>query len=79
MKTAQYHYKRWLYQAPAGLVLIGLGACLIAESAILKSDGTTTWRWVLAGTVSLVVFNAGLCIFGDSILHRIRYEQLQKP
>lgn len=64
-----------MYQAPTGLVLVGLGACLIAEAAMLKYGGTATWRWVAAGTIALAVFNTGLCIFGDSILHRMRYEQ----
>jgi hypothetical protein len=69
------HYKSWLIQAPLGLILIGFGACLIAESAILKAAGAPTWRWVVAGTVSLSVFNAGLCFFGNAILERMRYER----
>ena len=69
------HYKNWLIQAPLGLVLVGFGACLIAESAMLKASGAATLRWVIAGTVSLCVFNAGLCVFGNSILERMRYEK----
>jgi len=69
------HFKNWLIQAPLGLVIIGFGACLIAESAVLKAAGGETWRWIAAGTVSLCVFNTGLCIFGNSILERVRYER----
>ncbi len=69
------YYRRWLLRAPAGLSLTGFGACLIAESAMLKFGGGPTWQWVLAGTLSLCVFNAGLCIFGDAILQRMRYER----
>lgn len=69
------HYRRWLIQAPLGLICVGFGACLIAEAAVLKYSGAETWKWVVAGTVALSVFNAGLCLFGDSILHRIRYER----
>jgi len=76
MKNAAYHYRRWLIQAPLGLVLVGFGACLIAESAMLKYSGASTGQWVLAGTLSLVVFNSGLCVFGGSILHRMRYERM---
>jgi hypothetical protein len=68
------HYKNWLIQAPFGLILIGFGACLIAESAILKAASAETWQWVVAGTVSLSVFNAGVCFFGNAILERMRYE-----
>ena len=69
------HYKNWLIQAPFGLVLVGFGACLIAESAMLKASGGETWRWVIAGTVSLCVFNSGLCVFGNSILECVWYER----
>lgn len=69
------HRKNWLIQAPAGLVLIGFGACLIAESAILKAGGASWSQWVPAGTVALCVFNAGLSIFGNAILERVRYER----
>lgn len=53
------HYKNWLIQAPTGLGLIGFGVCLIAESAMLKASGGSTWKWVTTGTLSLTVFNAG--------------------
>lgn len=69
------HYRRWLIQAPIGLATVGFGACLIAEAAMKKYDGVDTVIWVAYGTLALVVFNAGLSIFGDSIIHRIRYER----
>ncbi len=68
------YYRRWLLRAPVGLVLIGFGACLIAEAAMDKFEGAPTWQWVLYGTLALVVFNSGLSIFGDAILQRSRYE-----
>jgi peptidoglycan/LPS O-acetylase OafA/YrhL len=70
-----HNYKNWLIQAPLGLVIVGLGACLIAEAAMTKYTGGN-WFWY--GTLALVVFNSGLCIFGNSILHRVRYEQKQR-
>ncbi len=78
MPFTNKHYRRWLLQAPLGLVIIGFGACLIAESAHLKFSGADTFTWVAAGTGALIVFNSGLCIFGDSILHRIRYESAKE-
>lgn len=72
------HYRNWLFQAPVGLVILGFGICLIAESAMLKAGGAAWTQWVPAGTVSLVVFNSGLCIFGNSILERVRYERTQE-
>jgi hypothetical protein len=69
------HYKNWLIQAPLGLVIVGFGICLVAESAMLKYSGATTWQWVVAGTLALCVFNSGLCIFGNSIIEKIRFER----
>jgi hypothetical protein len=69
------HYKKWLLQAPVGLVLIGFGASLIAEAAVYKYQGAATWDWVGYGTLALVVFNSGISVFGGAILHRVRYER----
>lgn len=77
-KWENQHYKRWFWQAPLGLILVGMGLCFVAEAAYLKFGEAPTLTWVLAGTGALIVFNAGLCVFGDAILHRVRYEN-QKP
>ncbi|MFB6271407.1 MAG: hypothetical protein ABEL51_00790 [Salinibacter sp.] len=71
---AAEHYRKWKRLAPAGLVTVGLGASLIGQSTILKSNDASTWKWVALGTVSLAVFNAGLCLFGDAVKHRALYE-----
>lgn len=78
MMDKEKYYRRWLLRAPVGLVLIGFGACLIAEAAMDKYDGAPTWQWVAYGTLALVVFNSGLSIFGDSILQRTRYERAKE-
>jgi hypothetical protein len=74
VKNARYHYRQWLLQAPLGLVLTGAGLCLVSDAAAVKQAGGS---WVLYGTFALCVFNAGLSIFGNSILHRVRYERLE--
>lgn len=72
--TAQQHLKKWRWMAPLGLIGIGFGASLLGEAILLKGSGATLWQWFAAGTVSLVVLNAGLCVFGDAIKHRILFE-----
>lgn len=67
--------KEWLIYSGAGLALTGFGACLIAEAAMLKYSQAATWDWVLYGTVALVVFNAGLSVFGEGIVKRSQLEQ----
>lgn len=66
-------YRRWLTYAGLGLVLTGLGLSLAIESAFLKHQPDAPISWVLAGTVSLVIFNAGLGFFGEAIVCRVRY------
>ncbi|MEM1214783.1 MAG: hypothetical protein AAGJ82_03815 [Bacteroidota bacterium] len=77
-QDASQQRRLWLIKAPLGLGLIGFGISLIVEAGFLKhAPGTTTYEWVLAGTLALCVFNAGLCVFGDAVKHRGHYERLR--
>jgi len=78
MANAKQYYRRWLIRAPLGLVIIGFGACLIAEAAMKKYAGYATSEWVLWGTVALIVFNSGISVFGDAVLQRARYERARE-
>ncbi len=60
---------RWLIQAPLGLILVGAGLSMTIDAGSVKASGEP-WFWY--GTAALVVFNSGLCVFGDSIIHQIR-------
>lgn len=75
MKNAKDYRRRWLIRAPLGLVLIGFGACLIAEAAMKKFAAAATMEWVIWGTLALVIFNSGVSVFGDAVLQRARYER----
>lgn len=75
MDWSNRYFRRWFWMAPAGLSLVGFGACLIVEAGFYKHSGAPTLDWVLYGTVALVVFNAGLSIFGGAVLNRYRYER----
>lgn len=68
------HYATWLWQAPAGLVLVGFGLSLFGHATIKKAASRPAREWVLWGTLSLVVINGGLCLFGDAVKHRVFYE-----
>ncbi|MBO2032292.1 hypothetical protein J4D99_12920 [Siccationidurans ginsengisoli] len=73
------HKKKWLTLAPAGLLLIGAGASLVDWAGSLKTQGQPTGRWVLAGTGALVVLNAGVSLFGQSIIERVLHELRETP
>ena len=74
---ANLHFRRWRIQAPLGLVIIGAGACLILDAAFTKYNGASALEWISYGTIALVVFNAGISIFGGAVVHRGHYERLR--
>jgi hypothetical protein len=73
------HKKKWLTFAPAGLVVVGLGTCLVQWAADKKRNKAPTSEWVAAGTAALVVFNAGLSLFGRGVSEGVLYELKEKP
>ena len=70
-----HHYEQWNTLAPRGLLFIGLGATLLGHSSSLKTRGKPFLLWFLFGTVSLIIFNAGVAVFGEAVKHRAIYEQ----
>ena len=68
MTSSDPHVRAWARLAPAGLCAVGLGASLIGEATLRKGRGEA---FVGYGTAALVVFNAGLCLFGEAVRHRV--------
>ncbi|QKG57400.1 hypothetical protein GKZ68_12675 [Hymenobacter sp. BRD128] len=73
------HKEKWLLLAPGGLITIGAGACLISWAAARKENGAPPATWIAAGTAALAVFNAGVSIFGQSVVERVLHELREKP
>ena len=63
--------KTWFCQAPIGLVLVGTGLSMAIDAGSQKANGQP-WFWY--GTLALVLFNAGLCVFGDAVVKRVKDE-----
>jgi hypothetical protein len=72
--AADSHFWHWLIEAPLGLLLIGAALSVFGQSVIYKSRGESLRKWFWWGTLSLVIFNAGICVFGDAVRHRVLYE-----
>ncbi len=72
------HKEKWLIFAPAGLLGIGAGACLVNWAGTLKTQGKPTSTWVLAGTAALTVLNAGVSLFGRGVVEKTLYELREK-
>ena len=68
------HKKKWLLFAPAGLVTIGFGACLVQWAAQQKEKQVPTGQWVAAGTAALAILNAGVSLFGRGVVEKVLYE-----
>jgi hypothetical protein len=67
-------FQKWRFFAPLGLATIGFGASLLGHSIQIKTEGASIFTWFVWGTVSLVVLNAGVAMFGDAVKHRVLYE-----
>ncbi len=72
------HKTKWLLFAPAGLVVIGAGASMVQWAGGLKDRRVPTSQWVTAGTAALVVFNAGLSLFGRGVAESVLYQVREK-
>lgn len=67
-------FYKWLAEAIGGLILIGFGLSLFGQSVIYKSRGDSVKKWFWWGTLSLIVINSGICVFGDAVKTRTVYE-----
>ena len=65
------HKAKWLTYAVSGLLCTGAGLSMAIDAGIAKSDGHP---WILYGTLSLVVFNLGLCLVGQSVYHKCKMD-----
>jgi len=61
--------KIWMWEAPLGLIFVGAGISMAIDAGIHKSQDQD---WFFYGTFSLVLVNAGLCIFGDAVYRRTK-------
>ena len=68
------HKEKWLAFAPAGLLTIGLGTCLVQWAADKKRRRESTTEWVSAGTAALVVLNAGISLFGRGVVEKVKHD-----
>ena len=70
------NFKRWFWQSVIGLLVLQSGLCLVIESAFIKhSQEAENWQWIVAGTISLAVFYAGVSLTVDGIRYRIKWQE----
>lgn len=67
-------YRKWIWLSPIGLCLTGLGFSMLGDAVLQKATAKSFSEWFYYGTLSLVVINAGLCVFAEGVKHRVFYE-----
>jgi len=55
------------------LLLLGLGLSLLGEAIIFKMEKDI--KWFYWGTLSLVVFNSGICFVAEAIIIKIKMQR----
>lgn len=64
--------RKWLLYAVAGLLLIGAGLSLTIDAALMRLKEPNTHYWFYYGTFGLVVFNSGVCFFGQAVIYKVK-------
>jgi hypothetical protein len=75
---SKFVFDRWMWMAPLGLALAGMGLSLTGEATLWKGAARPAWDWVALGTAGLCAFNAGISVFGAAVLRRCRLE-MRRP
>ena len=66
--------RKWLLFAVAGLLLIGAGLSMSIDAAILRYNQLDTIYWMMYGTFGLVIFNSGICLFGQAVIYKVKLD-----
>ncbi|HAI84101.1 MAG TPA: hypothetical protein DCL43_10555 [Chitinophagaceae bacterium] len=65
----QQNTTRWLLQATIGLIFTGAGLSMAIDAGFAKYQQQP---WVLYGTCSIAIFNAGICLLINADSYRKR-------
>lgn len=63
---------KWLFYSVSGLILIGAGLSLAIDAAFYRFQQPEKLFWIIYGTLALIVFNSGICLFGQGIIYKVR-------
>jgi hypothetical protein len=70
--------RKWLKFAVGGILLMGFGLSLLGEAGILKMSGSGFVNWFGLGTLALVVFFAGLSLFGQAVVFKSQIDNSKR-
>ncbi|HET8861099.1 hypothetical protein [Marivirga sp.] len=67
--------QKWLLFSIGGLILIGAGLSMAIDAGFYRMEHTENWNWLYYGTFALIVFNSGICCFGQGVIYKVRLER----
>lgn len=67
--------RKWLIFSIVGLILIGAGLSLAIDAGFYRMQNPEGWNWIYYGTFALVVFNSGICFFGQAIIYKVKLDK----
>lgn len=65
LTNKQIRNRYWLHGG-LGTAILGFGLCAFLESGFLKHSEVETWKWVVAGTGSLIFIMTGINFLFES-------------
>ncbi|WKV13062.1 hypothetical protein [Marivirga harenae] len=68
--------RKWLIFSILGLILIGAGLSLAIDAGFYRMQHRDGLEWIYYGTFALLVFNSGLCCFGQGVIYKIKLDHL---
>jgi hypothetical protein len=66
--------RRWLVFSISGLLLLGAGLSMSIHAAMVRSNTISSYQWIVLGTLGLIIFNSGICLFGQAIICKVRLD-----
>jgi hypothetical protein len=70
--------RNWLIFSILGLILIGAGLSLAIDAGFYRLHNPEGWNWICYGTCALVVFNSGICCFGQGVIYKVKFDNFQE-
>ncbi len=70
--------RNWLLLSGGSLAVIGFGLSLMGEALLIKQAAENWTEWFGIGTLSLIVVNGGIALFGKAVTLRVKLDRLNE-